>query len=102
MLSESLKMWASQVVLLVRNLPTVARDARDMGSTSGLRRSLKQETESHSSILAIKSHGQRSLAGYSPWVTKELDTTEHARTRARTHTHTHTHTPWQVRAGQGD
>ena len=31
------------------------------------------------------SHGQRSLAGYSPWGCKELDTTEW-------HTHTHTHT----------
>ena len=30
-----------------------------------------------SSILAGKSHGQRSLAGYSPWGRKESDTTEH-------------------------
>ena len=28
-------------------------------------------------FLPIDSHGQRSLAGYSPWVPKELDTTEH-------------------------
>ena len=27
----------------------------------------------HSSILAWKIHGQRSLAGYSPWGLKELD-----------------------------
>ena len=32
-------------------------------------------------------HGQRSLAGYSPWDHKEVDTTEQL-----THTHTHTHT----------
>ena len=31
----------------------------------------------HSSILAGKFHGQRSLAGYSPWGPKESDTTEH-------------------------
>jgi len=31
--------------------------------------------------------GQRSLVGYSPWGSKELDTTERL-----THTHTHTHT----------
>ena len=31
----------------------------------------------HSSILAGKFHGQRSLAGYSPRGCKELDTTEH-------------------------
>ena len=30
----------------------------------------------HSSILAWRSHGQRSLAGYSPWGRKESDTTE--------------------------
>ena len=30
----------------------------------------------HSSILAWKSHGQRSLEGYSPWGRKESDTTE--------------------------
>ena len=30
----------------------------------------------HSSIFAGKSHGQRSLAGYSPWGRKESDTTE--------------------------
>ena len=29
-------------------------------------------------FLPGKSHGQRSLAGYSPWGRKELDTTEHA------------------------
>ena len=35
----------------------------------------------HFSILPEKFHGQRSLAGYSPWGHKGLDTTEH------THTH---------------
>ena len=30
----------------------------------------------HSSILAWRNHGQRSLAGYSPWVHKESDMTE--------------------------
>ena len=29
-------------------------------------------------FLPGQSHGQRSLAGYSPWGLKELDTTEHA------------------------
>ena len=37
--------------------------------------SLEKELATHSSILAMKSHGQRGLGGYSPWVTKELDTT---------------------------
>ena len=38
-------------------------------------------------LLPGKSHGQRSLAGYSPWGCKELDRTEHIRTHAHTHTH---------------
>ena len=33
-------------------------------------------------------HGQRSLAGYSPWGCKESDTTEQLSTHTRTHTHT--------------
>ena len=42
-------------------------------------------------ILPGKSHGQRSLAGYSPWGREESDTTEHARTSTHTHTYTHAH-----------
>ena len=38
--------------------------------------SLEEEMETHSSILAGKSHGQRNLVGYSPWGHKELDMTE--------------------------
>ena len=37
---------------------------------------LEKEMATHSNILAWKSHGQRSLAGYSPWGRKESDTTE--------------------------
>ena len=36
---------------------------------------LEKEMATCSSILPGKSHGQRSLAGYSPWVHKEWDTT---------------------------
>ena len=43
-------------------------------------------------FLPGKSHGQRSLAGYSPWGCKESDMTEHTRTCAHIHTQTHTHT----------
>ena len=42
-------------------------------------------------VLPGESHGQRSLAGYSPWGRKESDTTE-GLTHIHTHTHTHTHT----------
>ena len=37
---------------------------------------LEEEMATHSSILAGKSHGQRSLVGYSPWSYKESDALE--------------------------
>ena len=37
---------------------------------------LEKGMVSHSSILAWKIHGQRSLVDYSPWGRKELDMTE--------------------------
>ena len=37
---------------------------------------LEKEMAIHSSILPGKSHGQRSLEGYSPWGHKESDMTE--------------------------
>ena len=44
---------------------------------------LEKEMATPYSILAWRIHGQRSLAGYSPWGRKELDMTEHT-----PHTHT--------------
>ena len=49
---------------------------------------LEEEMATHSSILAGKSHGQRSLAGFSPGGRKVSDTTK----QLSMHTHTHTHT----------
>ena len=37
---------------------------------------LEKGMATHSSILAWRIHGQRSLEGYSPWGCKESDTTE--------------------------
>ena len=37
---------------------------------------LEKGMATHSSIFAWTIHGQKSLAGYSPWGSKELDTTE--------------------------
>ena len=37
---------------------------------------LEEGMATHSSILAWRTHGQRSLVGYSPWGHKEWDTTE--------------------------
>ena len=46
---------------------------------------LEKGMATHSGILAWReSHGQRSLAGYSPWGCKESDTTEHL---SLTHSH---------------
>ena len=36
---------------------------------------LGKEIANHSNFLSGKSHGQRSLVGYSPWGCKELDIT---------------------------
>ena len=43
---------ASQVVLMVKNLPANAGDRRDVGSIPGLGRSLGRGHATHSSILA--------------------------------------------------
>ena len=54
-----------------------ACDARDLGSIPGLGRF---PGEGNGNLLQFfwleNPHGQRSLAGYSPWSHKELDTTE--------------------------
>ena len=59
--------WASQVVLVVKNLPANAGDTRDVGSIPGSRRS---PGGGHGNPLQYpcleNSHGQRSLVGYSP------------------------------------
>ena len=47
---------------------------------------LEEKMATHSSILAGKSRGQRSLAGFSPGGRKVSDTTK----QLSTHTHTHT------------
>ena len=63
---------------MVKNLPAKAGDARDMDLIPGL----EKEMATRSSILAWKSHGQKSLAGCSPWDRKGSDMTEHTHTHA--------------------
>ena len=66
---------------MVKDLPANSRDARDMGSIPGLGRSPGGGAWQPTPVcLPGKSHGQRNLAGYSPWGHKELNTTEHRRT----------------------
>ena len=52
-------------------------NAGDMGSIPGSGRSPGEgKQQSTSVLLPGKSHGQKSLVGYSPWAHKELDITE--------------------------
>ena len=46
----------------------------------------------HSSIFAEESYGQRSLAGYSPWGHKKLDTTEQLTLSIFVYVYIYTHT----------
>ena len=65
----------SQVVLVVKNLPT---NAGDPGSIPGLGRSPERGHGNPLSILAwrISMDRERNLVGYSPWDRKESDMTE--------------------------
>ena len=54
-----------------------AYNAGDLGSIPGLGRSPGEGNSNPPPVfLPGKSHGQRILAGYSPWGRKESDTTE--------------------------
>ena len=72
---------------MVKNLPVNAGNRRDMGSVPGWDDSLEKEMATYSSshwsqpLLPGKSHGQRSLVGYSPWGCKESHMTERLNTQ---------------------
>ena len=67
---------ASQVVLEVKNLPVDAGDVKNMGSVFGWEDPLVEGMATTPVFLPGESHGQSSLAGYSPWGHKESDMTE--------------------------
>ena len=52
-----------------------ACNAGDPGLILAWEHPLEKEMATHSSILAWRNPWAESLAGYSPWATKELDTT---------------------------
>ena len=60
---------------MVKNPPANTRDAGDEGLIPGLGRS-PGGGNGNPVLLPGKSHGQRSLAGCSPWGCKESDMTE--------------------------
>ena len=69
--------WASQVALVVMNLPANVGDARDMGQEDPWVRMIPwmRPWQPTPILLPGEFHEQRSLVGYSPWVV-ESDTTE--------------------------
>ena len=88
------------MALAVKNPPANAGDTRDVGSIPGLGRCSGEGNGNplQGSCLE-KFHGQKSLAGYSPWGCQELDTA--AWLNAHTHKPTHARseegaTGWQV------
>ena len=63
---------------MVKDLPAIAGDIRDMGSIPGSGQSPGGGNGNPLTVFfSGKTHGQRSLAGYSPWDHKELDMIEH-------------------------
>ena len=62
---------------MVKNLPAIAGDVRDMGSFPGSGRfPWRRKWQPTPVFLPGESHRQRSLGDYSPWGHKESDMTE--------------------------
>ena len=71
------------MALVVKNLPANSGDARDTGLILGWKDPWSRKRQPTPVFLPGKVHGQRNLAGCSPWGHKESDTTE---ATERTHT----------------
>ena len=60
--------WASQVALVVKNMPANARDVKRRGFDPWVGKvPWRRVWQSTPIFLPGESHGQRSLVGYSPW-----------------------------------
>ena len=66
----------SQVVLVVKNLPTNAGDRREMGLPWIGKITWRRAWQATAVSLPGESQGQRRLAGYSPWGHRESYITE--------------------------
>ena len=64
------------MALVVKNPAANAEDTGDVVQSLGWEDPLEQEMAIMPVFLPGESHGQRSLAGYSPWGCKESDMTE--------------------------
>ena len=71
---------------MVKDPPASAGDTRDTSLILALEDPLEKEMAASPVFLPGKSHGPRSLAGYSPEGLKESEMTERAH-NTRTHTH---------------
>ena len=60
----------------VKNLPAVSETKETQVRSLGREDPLGEKWQPTPVLLPGEFHGQRSLAGYSPWGHKELDTTE--------------------------
>ena len=66
---------------MIKNLPASARDARGKGSIPALLRSAGVGSGNPLQYSCLENfRGQKSLVGYSPWGSKELDRTEQLNT----------------------
>ena len=79
---QYLSVWASQVALVIKNPTSSARDLRDRFHLWIRKILWRRKWQLAPVFLPGEFHGQRSLAGDSPWGQKKLDTTEWL-----THTH---------------
>ena len=79
---ESVLMKWKKLESIIQGFPGGSKDKAsacntgDLGSIPGSGRSLEKEMATHSSTLAWKIRGLKSLVGYSPWGRKESDKTE--------------------------
>ena len=80
------EMGASQIALVVKNPPANAGDVGVEGSIPGLGRSPGGRHGNPLQCSCLENpHEQRSLVGYSPWVSKsQSDTTERLNTEQHT------------------
>ena len=77
--------WASQVVLMIKNLPANAADIRNMGSFPGSWRSPEEGMAAHSSTLAWRIPWTEEPGGHSPWSLR----VEHKQPKWLSTEHTH-------------
>ena len=65
---------------MIKNLPEIQETQEKWVQSLGWEDPLEEEMATTSVFLTGKSHGQRSLTGYSLWGPKEIDMTEHLST----------------------